>query len=68
MITLNTALKICERDQLPYNSKGLIQKIIEDVSLMVTIDDIENQRFKNGLIVKRKELVENILVAEQLSV
>ena len=54
--------------QSAYKSKILLHQTIEDVyGLMITTEDSENQRLKNGLIAKRKELDENLSAYEQLS-
>jgi len=54
--------------QSAYKSKILLHQTIEDVyGLMITTDDSENQRLKNDLIAKRKELDENFFAYEQLS-
>jgi len=54
--------------QLAYKSKILLHQTVEDVyGLMITTEDSENQRLKNGLITKRKELDENFSAYEQLS-
>ncbi|SEJ83873.1 Four helix bundle sensory module for signal transduction [Propionispira arboris] len=54
--------------QSAYKSKVLLHETVEDVySLMLTTEDSENQKLKNDLIVKRKELDENFSAYEQLS-
>jgi methyl-accepting chemotaxis protein len=54
--------------QSAYKSKVLLHETVEDVySLMISTEDSENQKFKNDLIVKRKELNENFSAYEQLS-
>ena len=54
--------------QLAYKSKVLLHQSVEDVySLMLTTEESENQRLKNDLLAKRKELDENFSAYEQLS-
>jgi len=54
--------------QLAYKSKVLLHQTVENVyGLMLTPEGGENQKLKNNLVTKRKELDENISAYEQLS-